>query len=583
MRLFRRRLRHTPERLKPLPLPSEAPALVRLDGASKAAMDTGRARLFVTSVIMGTAFLAIAGRLVDVTVFKPTGEMRIGRTPISAPLIVQRADITDRNGVLLATSLPTASLYADARRILDPAAAAAKLARVLPDLDVADLREKFESGKSFIWIRRDLTPSEHYEVNRLGIPGLDFQREERRVYPQGQIASHILGFTDIDGQGIAGIERTLDAALRENNETVRLSIDMRLQHLVREELRRAMAEFRAGGATGIILDATNGEVLALESLPDFDPNAPGASAPEARFNRATLGVYEMGSTFKILNTAMALDAGVATIHAGYDATNPIRIARFTIRDDHPKARWLSVPEIFMYSSNIGSVKMALDAGTKTQQVFLKKLGFLDPLPIELPEAGTPMVPSPWREINTMTIAFGHGIAVTPLHVASGVASVVNGGTYFVPTLFRRDGAASGTRVVSAKTSTTMRKLMRLAIEQGTGKQANVPGYLTGGKTGTAEKASGSGYRRKALISSFVGAFPMTDPKYVVLVMLDEPKGNKSTYGFATGGWTAAPTMARIVGRMAPMLGMPPIDEMAPDVRDAIAIETTPRGRTLASY
>ncbi|MFO1189123.1 MAG: penicillin-binding protein 2 [Alphaproteobacteria bacterium] len=583
MIFFRRRLRTTPERLKPLPLPPEAPHMVRLDGASKAAMDTGRTRLFVTGVVMGTAFLAIAGRLVDVSVFKPTGEMRFGRTTVSAPLIVQRGDITDRNGVLLATSLPTASLYADARRVLDPAGAATRLAQVLPGLDVEDTHNKLASGKSFVWIRRNLTPREHFEVNRLGIPGLDFQREERRVYPQGQIAAHVLGFTDIDGYGISGVERVLDQALRENNESVRLSIDIRLQHLVREELRRAMGEFQAIGATGIILDANNGEVLALESLPDFDPNAPASSDTEARFNRATLGVYEMGSTFKIFNTAMALDSGTTSINAGYDASHPIQVARFTIRDDHPKARWLSVPEIFMYSSNIGSVKMALDAGTRTQQAFLKKMGMLDPVKIELPEVGMPMVPSPWREINTMTIAFGHGIAVTPLHLASGVATVVNGGTQYAPTLIRRAGEATGNRVISAKTSATMRKLMRLVVEQGTGKQANVPGYLTGGKTGTAEKASSAGYRRKALISSFVGAFPMNDPKYVVLVMLDEPKGNRSTYGFASGGWTAAPTMARIVNRMAPMVGIPPIDDAAPQVRDAIAIDLNSRGRTLASY
>ena len=547
----------------------------------KRALEVSHSRVLLGAGLFAVVFLVIAVRLVAITLLPDSGDVAsVAPTKIKT---ADRADIVDRNGVVLATSLATSSLYANPHQVIDPQEAAQRIVEVLPDLSEAELAAKLGSDRGFVWLKRNLTPRQVYAVNRLGIPGLYFQEEDRRVYPQGALMSHIVGFADVDNHGLAGIEQSLDDVLRGADRPVQLSIDIRLQHIMRDELARAMTDFNGIGAAGLILDCRTGEVLSMVSLPDFDPNAAGEAPADARFNRATLGVYEMGSTFKVFNTAMALDSGTTSINAGYDASHPIQVARFTIRDDHPKARWLSVPEIFMYSSNIGSVKMALDAGTRTQQAFLKKMGMLDPVKIELPEVGMPMVPSPWREINTMTIAFGHGIAVTPLHLASGVATVVNGGTQYAPTLIRRAGEATGNRVISAKTSATMRKLMRLVVEQGTGKQANVPGYLTGGKTGTAEKASSAGYRRKALISSFVGAFPMNDPKYVVLVMLDEPKGNRSTYGFASGGWTAAPTMARIVNRMAPMVGIPPIDDAAPQVRDAIAIDLNSRGRTLASY
>jgi cell division protein FtsI (penicillin-binding protein 3) len=313
----------------------------------------------------------------------------------------------------------------------------------------------------------------------------------------------------------------------------------------------------------------------MVSLPDFDPNLTGTAAEDARFNRATLGVYEMGSTFKIFNTALALDSGSATMSSGYDATNPIRIARFTINDYHAKRRWLSVPEIFMYSSNIGSVKMALDFGSDAQRGFMDKLGFLAPVSVELPERGTPMAPSPWRQINTMTIAFGHGIAVSPLHLASGVASIVNGGTRWPVTVLKRDPAvrAVGKQVISKRTSKQMRQLLRLVVENGTGRKAAAEGYLVGGKTGTAEKPGKSGaYARKALLSSFVAAFPIHDPRYVVLVMIDEPKGNKESHGYATGGWVAAPAVRRIVSRSAPLLGLFPMDEESPEIRQVLNIE-----------
>jgi cell division protein FtsI (penicillin-binding protein 3) len=290
----------------------------------------------------------------------------------------------------------------------------------------------------------------------------------------------------------------------------------------------------------------------------------------------------MGSTFKIFNTAMVLEAGSTTLAGRFDATQSIHIGRFTITDYHAEKRWLSVPEIFMYSSNIGSVKMALEAGTPAQRAFLDKLHMLSPPKIELPEVGRPHVPVPWRQINTMTISFGHGLSVSPLQLVAGTAAVVNGGIMIPPTVIKREigDPIPGERVLSQKTSESMRKLMRLVVEQGTGKMAAVPGYMVGGKTGTADKSGKGGYRKKALLSSFVSAFPMNDPRYVVMVMIDEPQGTKETYGFATAGWTAAPTAGKIIGRIGPLLGMMPLDEAS--LQRSLAVDLHPGGARVAT-
>jgi len=393
------------------------------------------------------------------------------------------------------------------------------------------------------------------------------------MYPMGSLAAHALGFTDIDNRGLAGVERYFDKELRTRQENMALSIDVRVQHVMEHELGLAMKKFSAIGAAGLVMDVNTGEVVAMSSLPSFDPNQPGDIDQDLRFNRTTLGVYEMGSTFKIFTTAMALDAGTVSLQGGYDATNPIRIARFTIRDFHAKKRWLSVPEIFMYSSNIGTVKMALDVGIPGHRNFLTSIGMMKPVAIELSETGAPLTPDRWREINSMTISFGHGLAVSPLHLVAGVSAMVNGGIYRTPTLIRREPTevSVGKRVITADTSAKMRRLMRLVVENGTGRNAAAPGYLVGGKTGTAEKVSGNGYKKKALISSFVAAFPMHKPRYVVLVMLDEAKGIKETFGYATGGWVAAPAVGAIVQRVAPVLGLRPIKD-SEAVRDALSID-----------
>ncbi len=534
---------------------------IHLDGARKEALETGRTRLLVTGVVFCLAFLVVAGRLVDLALLGPAAEPRLAAgAPVTQDF--RRADIVDRNGVLLATSLPTASLYADAREVIDPRQAAAGLVAVLPDLDHDQVLAKLTSSAGFVWLRRNLTPRETYAVNRLGIPGFHFLQAENRVYPQGREAAHVLGLTDVDGRGIAGVERFFDGPLRRGGGALELSIDIRIQALVRRELAAAVTDFNALGAAGLVLDVRSGETMAMVSLPDFDPNVPASALGEAAFNRVAKGVYEMGSTFKLISTAMALDSGTVRLGDRYDATKPIRVARFTISDFHARNRWLTVPEILVYSSNIGAAKMALDVGGATQRAYLDRFGLLKPAATELPEVGVPLSPTRWRDINTMTIAYGHGIAVSPVQLAGAVGAIVNGGIRMPVTILKHHRGTSfiGERVVSAETSIAMRRLMRLVVQKGTGRKADVPGYRVGGKTGTAEKLVAKRYQANALISSFVGVFPTDAPRYVVLVLLDEPKGNKSTFGYATGGWVAAPVVGRLVRRIAPLVGMTPAGE-----------------------
>ena len=555
---------------------------------STPAIETGRTRILMMAGLAVFAFSAICVRLVDLAMFQVAEEPATARVAYKAGITTQRGDIVDRNGVLLATNLTTASLYAKPNEITNGAEIARQLGIVLPNLDVQNVADKLNGNSQFMWIRRKLTPRQQWQVNRLGQPGLDFQTEEARVYPQGVLGAHLLGYADIDHNGLAGIEKAYDKSLHANRGPVQVSLDIRVQHILHDELSRAVAEFSAVGAVGIILNVTNSEVVALLSLPDFDPNHPSDATDNQRFNRATLGVYEVGSTFKIFTAAIALDTGVVDLSGGYDATQPIRISRFVIRDFHPESRWLSVPEIFMHSSNIGAAKMALDFGGETQQAYLSQLGMLDSLPIVLAESGSPMTPHPWRPINTMTVGFGHGIAISALHLAAGVAATINGGLYNSPTFVlstqnRSEASPRGRRVFSEETSLKMRKLMRLVVEKGTGRKGAAAGYLVGGKTGTAETFSAGSYRSDKLLSSFVGVFPINDPQYLVLVMLDSPKGTKKTHGFASGGWTAAPVVSRVIQRMAPFVAITPIDEETPEIRQKLAIKISPKRPRLASY
>ena len=569
------------------PPPPCAPVII--DERAAALLETCRNRLVAAAALFAVVFVVVALRLAGIVAFAGSGaEAHAGRIRPIAPPVPVRADIIDRNGSLLATTLDSPSLYADPRQILDAGEATRALVSVLPQLSAAEVQAKLTSGKSFVWLKRHLTPRQVYDVNKLGIPGFQFQHEERRVYPFSDLAAHVVGYCGIDNTGLAGVERALDDKTKGSGQPVELSLDARVQFILHEELSQVIVDFSAKGGAGIIMDVRTGEIIGMVSLPDFDPNHPGAMDPaeakERIFNKITLADYEMGSVFKIFNTAMALDSGVATMTSVYDATNPIHIGRFTIEDYHGKHRRLSVPEIFMYSSNIASAHMAVAAGAQRQRSFLARLGLLKPVPIELDELAKPHYPSTWREVNVMTIAFGHGIAVSPLHLITGVSAVVNGGVLHRPTLLKLPPGATpaGEQVMSPKTSEQMRKLMRLVVELGTAKLAAAPGYVVGGKTGTAEKNAGGHYLEKKLLSSFIGAFPMQDPRYAILLLLDEPHGTKQSHGYATAGWTVAPATSRIIQRIAPLLGVPPVDEASPAVTKALAVESL-QGKRIESY
>jgi cell division protein FtsI (penicillin-binding protein 3) len=370
---------------------------VKLDGSVNRAIEMARNRLLVLSCVFALAFTLAGVRLIDVAVLRGLGEPVIVAESVKSKLKTGRANILDRNGVLLATSLPVASLYADPKEVIDPYSAIQSLSSVLSNLDKEILVGKLSEKKRFVWIKRGITPGQQSKINALGLPGLHFQKEDRRFYPQRSLSAHIVGFSGTDAAGLAGVEKKFDGRLRDGSDSLELSIDIRVQHILREEISKQIKSFNAIGGAGVFIDVDSGEVLGMVSLPDFDPNVINAATSDSRFNRATLGVYEMGSTFKIFNTALALETGTATMRSGYDATKPIHYAGFTINDFHPQKRWLSTPEIFQYSSNIGSAKMALDFGATVQKKFMKKLGFLDRLPIELPERGRPMYPSPWQK------------------------------------------------------------------------------------------------------------------------------------------------------------------------------------------
>jgi cell division protein FtsI (penicillin-binding protein 3) len=577
-----------PRHFKPSLTPPVEP-----DAPQSRSLDLSRKRLITTGLAFVVAFTAISIRLAQVTLFKePDAQVvRMGQAPAIQEVEFGRADIVDRNGSVIATTLQSPSLFANPKLIADKPGTAKQLAKLLPDGNLADILAKLDSDKSFVWLGRHLTPSEEYSINALGIPGLDFEHEERRIYPAGALAAHVVGYADTDNKGLAGIERAFDTALRTSREPLKLSIDLRLQAILKEEMQKSIEDFSAIGASGIVMDVRTGEILSMVSLPDFDPNqmhemarkiGPSKDGDDPRFNRATLGVYEMGSVFKIFNTALALDSKKATLNSTFDTT-PIHYGRFVIHDYEQLSGPASVTEIFMVSSNIGSARMVMESGPEAQKSFLGKLGLLRPAAIEIPEVGAPEVPNPWRELNAMTIAFGHGLSVSQIQTAIAASAIVNGGILRPATLIRHADSyvPAGIRVISPETSAEMRKLMRLVVTDGTGKQAfaatgpdaqsDISGYLVGGKTGTAEKVEHRGYAKKALLSSFIGVFPINAPQYMVYVTIDEPHGTKKSFGFATAGWTAAPAVRRIIARMAPLFGVRPVQE-TPEIHRAISIE-----------
>lgn len=514
-------------------------------------------RVMFSIFSFAAVFLIIAVRLFDLCVL--SGLEKENSTPrgIYAHNPIRRADILDRNGTIVATSLPTVNLHVNPRKVFNAPKLAHELVKILPELDYDTTYKKLTQKGTFVYLKRNLTPSQQYQINYLGDPSLEFEEGEKRVYPHKNLLAHIIGSTDVDNAGISGIEKAMDERLTQSDIPLTLSIDVGIQDTIRELLKEGMEKFKAAGATAILMDANSAEVIAMVSLPDYDPNTNRVKNERALFNMATKGVYEPGSVLKIFNTAMSLESGKVKVADKFDATKPLKLRYNTIKDYRGENRWLSVPEILVYSSNIGSAQMALKVGGNEQRNFLEKIGFFENVDIELAEKGRPLVPKRWSESTIATVAYGYGISVSPLHVISAYSAVINGGVYHSPSLIKDSPKAkNGHRVVSFSTSKAMRKLMRLVVTDGSGKRANVKGYEVGGKTGTANKLSENGrYVDKKVRTTFVSAFPISDPKYTLIVMLDEPQPLKETWGFVTSGWNTVPTASKIISAIAPQLNL----------------------------
>lgn len=564
----------------PAPITAEASAAPARAGGLPAvlramfrfAVERSAARVGLVGLVFCTVFTVIAGRLVTMALFPddPTGTAQRAAAGASTAI---RPDIVDRNGEILATDIRTVSLFAEPKNIYDKDEAVELLTAVLPGLNARELREKLSSKKGFVWVKREITPKQQAEVHRLGIPGIGFLPDHKRVYPNGVAAAHVLGFANLDNVGIAGIEKYIDkSGLKDLNSLgfiqraadlapVRLSLDLRAQHAVRDELVKGMEHFRAKAAAGLILDVVTGEVIALVSLPDFDPNEPADALHPDRINRMNVGVYEMGSTFKAVTTAMAIDSGKFTINSTFDtAGGVLRYGRQVIHEYHGTGRVLTVPEVFIHSSNIGSAKMALGVGVPGHKAFLKKMGLLDRMRTELPESAEPIVPARWSEINTITIAFGHGLAVAPIQAAAAVAALANGGELVTPTFLKRSEAEAhekGARVISPQTSEALRFIMRMNAVHGSAKKSAIPGYFIGGKTGTAEKVINGRYAKNRLFTTFMAISPADKPRYLFLTIMDEPQPAPETFGYATAAWNSGTITGRIIERVGPVLGIPP--------------------------
>ncbi|MEN8723482.1 MAG: penicillin-binding protein 2 [Alphaproteobacteria bacterium] len=545
-----------------------------VDSTEKAAIDLAARRIGQLALLFMFGFMVLAIRLFDVAVFGTPPAWLTAGPSVATPGAPPRADILDRNGVVLAGSLDTVSLAANPRKVKRPEQLARKIAFVLPDVDPASLTKKLSSDRQFVWISRHLTPEQHYQVNALGDPALIMTPEVKRIYPQGALLAHTVGYVDVDNTGLAGVELSLDNRLtQEHGRPLRLTLDVRLQHALQQELMAAVSTFRAKAAAGVLVDVRTGEVLALSSLPTFDPHNPGGASNFTRNHRAVNGRFELGSTFKMFTAAMTLDSGAVNLGSVFDARKPLQSGGFTVKDYHPENRKLTLPEVIMHSSNIGAAMMIQTIPVDVQVSYLRQLGLLDAVPVELMEASHPLPPRQWGPTERVTVSYGHGIAVSPLHIASAMGGLANGGELVAATLLPRDPSKPlvTRRIVSPQTSAVMRSLMRLVVEQGTGKKAEVAGLYVGGKTGTANKPDRGGYSASKKITSFSAVFPVHDPRYSLFVMLDEPKGNEATYGFSTGGWTAAPTAGAIIRRVGPILGLVPEADTSNGIKQVRAL------------
>ncbi|GAN59938.1 peptidoglycan D,D-transpeptidase FtsI family protein [Acetobacter cibinongensis] len=627
-----------PQDHDPLLPPGRTVRVTGDDLRARAHRDTMHVRLLAVAAGFCALFGVVAVKLSVATVFNPMEpeKRQIAPQVPQIPKIdpkaslagdfslpqVHRASIVDRNGQTLALSLPVAQVYANPQELIDPKEVAQKLKGVLKDLDEAETARRLSLPKQFVYVARNITPQQELAINNLGIPGVYFEPGERRHYPLGHMAAQIMGTVDIDDHGVAGVERYFDKRLMSDRRPLRLSLDVRVQSVVRDELATAMSTFQAIGACAIVMDVRTGEIIAMVSLPDYDANEFAHATNDSRFNRAVTGLYEPGSTFKLQTAAMGLATGTINIWDRFSSV-PIHVGRFKISDmksDH-FSEWLSLPEVMAHSSNPAAAHIALDVGAKKQAEWLKNMGFFAPVPVELPEAARPLVPHQWSIATTMTVGFGHGVAEPPLAIVRGTAATVNGGILIKPTLLEREDAASaiagntgpagaenleqdvqktafeqaaaqadalpatkplpdlngeeplptpqGTRVMSEKVSDLLRRLLRLDVTAGTGKTAESPGYFVGGKTGTAEKIGPhGGYLKHVNISAFTSVFPMNAPRYAVYVMLDSPKATPQTHGWTTAGWNAAPTVSKVISRIGPML------QIFPDVAHAQQIDAS---------
>jgi cell division protein FtsI (penicillin-binding protein 3) len=545
-------------------------------------IDKSGARIRFAACCFAALYAVIGGKLVYLGMKPEPQSLRRAASEASSGV---RPDILDRNGEIMATDVRTMSVFAEPRRIVDKDEAVELLTAVLPDVNARELRERLASRKGFIWVKRGITSREQQEVFRLGLPGVGFLPENKRVYPNGPIAAHVLGFANVDNVGIAGIEKYIDSrGLAELNgagfkltaddlKPLSLSIDMKTTHALRDELAKGIERYKAKAGAAAIMDVHTGEVVALASLPDYDPNNPVDALEPHRINRMSVGVFEMGSTFKALTLAMALDASRVNINTRIDARGALRYGRFTINDYHAQNRALSVSEVFTYSSNIGTARIALMMGVEHHKTFLRKMGQLDRMRTELPESAEPIVPKNWGELNTMTIAFGHGLAVAPLQAMMAVAALSNGGYLITPTFLKRneaDAKKNAPRVLKPETSEAMRYLLRLNAEIGSAKNIDVKGYFAGGKTGTANKVVNGRYSNDKVFTTFTAIAPSDKAKYLFLTVMDEPQGTPETHGYRTAAWNSGAVTGRIIERTGPLLGLPPRFELPTQPFPALA-------------
>lgn len=534
-------------------------------------------RLSILAIGFSFFFCFIAYRIISIAFIQP--HTKNGGFAHHLP----RKEIVDCNGDILAVNIPASSLFANPQHMINIPKDVEKLAKAIPGIDTKKLLAELRRDKTFVWIKRDLSPLEQKTINDLGIAGFYFEKEDRRLYTRGNLFSHIIGYVGRENIGLAGIEKYYDGMLtnkvlqspEERSKPLKLTIDARVQNIVAEELAKIMEEFRAPSGVGVVVNPNNGEIVALVSMPDFNPHHPSKASPDQLFNNATLGVFEMGSVMKTLTMAIGFDTGTITTRDAYNLTS-LKIANKQLKDSHPMNGWHSVAEIFLHSSNIGVAQIALESGQEAFQSYYKKLGLFDKLQLQLPECGTPLKPrdKEWSDITLTTASYGYALSISVLHFIQAVIPVVNGGTMYPLTLIKSgtEEEKLGTKVFKETTSDSILKIMRLVVTHGTGKKANIPGQLVAGKTGTAELLEGNHYVKNARRSSFLGVVPAIKPQFVVYVMLNKPVPSKNSYGFAGGGWNATPAVGNIIARLTALYGMPSYDENDPEVLEKLHVE-----------